>query len=266
MVILENQKTNGLVAKTVAVLRSVAASDSIGLSAVARAVGISKATTLGILTELSAQGVVRQDERKNYRIGFSIIGLMPAQVNQGELRHAIASELDELAQRTDETVGIDVLVGAEVVVIAQATGSQLIAQLPKPVPRNLPTWCTSTGKVLLAALSDNEITARHGRAIDEFRRNSHGKDLLVELARVRSDCVGVARNELTEGASAIAVPVIVDGVTEAAVWLGGPSERVFSVAIEDHKRNLESASESIARILKAFRSAQVGQGDLVNVI
>ena len=262
----EEPKASGLVAKTVAVLRVVAASNSIGLSAVARAVGISKATTLRILAELCAQGVVRQDERKNYRIGFAIIGLMPAQVNQTELRRAISAELRDLAQRTDETVGLDVLVGEEVVVIAQEVGSQLIAQAPKPVPRNLPTWCTSTGKVLLAGLAENEVKARHFKAVESFKKASGGNDLLMELQKVRDNGVGVARNELSDGAAAIAVPVIVEGTTEAAVWLGGPTDRLFSVPMSVHKNSLEHAAESIARIIKAYRTSQVAEGDLINVI
>ena len=88
----------------------------------------------------------------------------------------------------------------------------------------------------------------------------------MELERIRAKGFGIARNELSEGAAAIAVPVIVEDATEAAVWLGGPTDRLFSMPTSIHQASLEHAAESIARIIKAYRTSQVVEGDLINVI
>jgi len=218
-----------------------------------------KATALRILTALSEEGIVRQDEFKNYRIGIAILAICPAGIDRTHVQNAIAGELLYLVGRTEETAGLDVLVGNEVVVVAQMAGPQLISQALKPVPRSLPTWCTSTGKVLLANLSEVEIGSRHQQAVIRYAARHGGDSLLDHLKDVRQSGFGTARDELAEGASALAVPVYVDGRVDAAVWVGGPTDRMAQRGNDFYVKALNESATAISRLLSML------SGEAINI-
>src|SRR3954452_3663208 len=159
----------GLVHKTVAVLRTVAASTGgIGLSELSRVTGIPKATCLRIVAVLEEEHLVALDvDSKRYTVALGALALAGSLLDPGGSHRIIAAELESLAAPTQETAGLDVLRGTEVVVIEQVAGPQLIGQTAKPVPRSLATWNTSTGKVLLASLEPDELEATHARALAE---------------------------------------------------------------------------------------------------
>lgn len=247
----------GLVPKTVALLRVVASNSGIGLSSAARLAGMPKATALRILAALGEEGIVRQDEFKNYRIGIAILAICPAGIDRTQVQNAIVGELQHLVEKTEETVGLDVLVGDEVVVVAQMLGPQLISQALKPVPRSLPTWCTSTGKVLLANLSEAEIVSRHQQAVLKYAAQHAGESLLDHLRGVRQSGLGTARDELAEGASALAVPVYVDGRVDAAVWVGGPTDRMAQRGNDFYVNALNESATAISRLLSVMNGEAI---------
>jgi DNA-binding IclR family transcriptional regulator len=157
-----------LVRKTAAVLRAVAAGgDGIGLSEVARAASVPKATCLRILNDLiHEQLVVLDPDSKRYAVGFGALSLVGGVLDAESAHVHIRHELRRLADVTEETSGLDILVGADVVVIAQVQGPSTIGYSPSGVPRTLETWNTSTGKVLLAQLDTKQLRKTHRAALD----------------------------------------------------------------------------------------------------
>ena len=102
---------------------------------------------------------------------------------------AIRAVLAELAIDTGETSGLDVLDDASVLVVVEVAGSEMIVQREASVPRHLDAWCTSTGKVLLAGLSDDEIVERFARDVDAYDGSSVARyaSLLDELEAFLAD-------------------------------------------------------------------------------
>ena len=226
----------GLVHKTVAVLRTVAASNGgIGLSELSRVTGIPKATCLRIVAVLDEEQLVALDaESKRYAVALGALALAGSLLDPGGAHRIIARELETLASATQETAGLDVLRGTEVVVIEQVAGPQLIGQTAKPVPRSLATWNTSTGKVLLASLDADELESTHARALAEAaRRRRSERAFRRELERVRTNGYAVARDEMEQGAAAVAAPVVIRGEVAAAVWIGGPSFRLTDTRVAE---------------------------------
>ena len=214
-----------LVVKTVAVLRIVASNEGIGLSELSRRSGVPKATALRILTSLRNQSIVWLDENKNYRLGLGALSLVPAGIDQSMLEAEVKGHLERLALEVGETTGFDVLVGDAVVVLQQAPGPHLIGHVPTRAPFSQETWCTSTGRLFLASMSDDEVRQHHRGALDMFTAHRPGRDLFAELAQIREQGYSVVHGELAPGASALAVPVRNGRQTVAAVWVGGPTSR-----------------------------------------
>ena len=66
--------------------------------------------------------------------------------------------LEDLAERTHETVNLGVLSGDSIVYIDQVTGTRSIVSVSW-VGRRTPLHCTSNGKVLLACMDEAERDA-----------------------------------------------------------------------------------------------------------
>ncbi len=239
-----------LVVKTVSVLRIVASNEGIGLSELSRRSNVPKATALRILTSLRNQSIVWIDANKNYRLALGALSLVPAGVDQSMLEAEVKGELERLAHEVGETCGFDVLVGDAVVVLFQATGPHLIGQVPNKAPFSQETWCTSTGRLFLACAGDDIVRSHHKGAVDAFTKNRPGRDLFAELAEIRELGYSAVHNELFQGASALSVPVRKGDQTVAAVWVGGPSERLGRHDVDELRGHVERAATNIGRSLK----------------
>src|SRR5207245_7119788 len=101
-------------------------------------------------------GLVERDAATDkYRLGFGLIRLAGAAMAGLDLVSTARPLLEDLADRTRETVNLGVVSGDAVVYIDQITGTRSIVSVSW-VGRRAPLHCTSNGKVLLAWLADEE--------------------------------------------------------------------------------------------------------------
>lgn len=244
----------GLVQKTIWILRAVAAHpDGIGLSDVARSSGIPKATCHRILGILEREGWLTSDpDTRRFRVALGLLFLIGGLLDQESAYGHAQIVLKELADRTQETSGLDHLVPPSVMVVAQVTGPFLISHRINPVPRMLPAWRTSTGKALLAW---QDAEAVREEFADDFADRPSQKfatfdDFLAELARIRQCGYSVAYDELEEGAAAVAAPVHVGKRTPYAIWIGGPTYRLTQERIPELAEEVMAAAAKVGRVLE----------------
>lgn len=247
----------GLVQKTIWILRAVAAhSDGIGLSDVARASGIPKATCYRILGILEHEGWLTSDpETRKFQVSLGLLFLIGGLLDQKSAHGHVQLVLKELAEETQETAGLDQLIPPSVMVVAQVTGPFLISHRINPVPRMLPAWRTSTGKALLAW---QDIDAVREEFADDFADGTSSKfatfdEFLAELAAIRERGYSVAYNELEEGAAAVAAPVHVGKRTPYSIWIGGPTYRLTEERIPELAEKVVTAANKVSRVLEISR-------------
>jgi IclR family acetate operon transcriptional repressor len=244
---------SGLVRRTIWVLRAVAAHpEGVGLSEVARESGIPKATCYRVLNVLERESWLSLDpDTRRYRVSLGLLsivgGLLDSDGAYGHMRRV----LTELAARTQETCGFDVLLPPNVMVVAQVPGPRIIGQTLKPVPRTQPVWATSTGKVLLAALDRQSVI--HDYA-EEFEKHAPehlgGFDTFMQsLDDIRSRGYAYTIDELETGASSVAAPVRVRDKFPYAVWIGGPTFRLTKSWIDSTADSLLHASSRLSDLL-----------------
>jgi IclR family pca regulon transcriptional regulator len=232
---------------------------SLGVSELARAVGLSRSTTHRYMATLTRLGYLRQDPAsRRYRLGPRVLDLGFSAINSMELRVISSPYLQRLSDETGFTVNMAILDGTDILYVERCRSSragQREIDLNLHVGSRLPAYCTSMGKVLLAFLP----TKPRGALLDEIHLGRRGPNTLtdrrvleVELERVRVRGLAINNEELAYGLRSIAAPVRNgSGEVTAAINLAVHSSMV---SMQDLVAGLgESLRRTAAEI-----SAQVG--------
>lgn len=202
--------------------------EGLGVTAIARSLGVHKTTASRLLGTLAARGLVERDPgTRRYRIGALILSLAGAAMIRLPVVSQARPELERLSALTSETVNLAVLEGRHVVYVDQVTPRQAVV-MANWVGRRSPAHASSSGKVLLAfgdqrateevlSLGLERLTPRTVTDRTRLRR-------VLEHARRH----GYARStsELEHGLVSLAAPVLVDGRAVAAVSISGPTFRI----------------------------------------
>jgi DNA-binding IclR family transcriptional regulator len=223
-----------------------------GVTDVAAELGVHKSTASRLMAELEAHQLVEQvGERGGYRLGFGIVRLAGATSAQLDLTRQSRAACEELAAELDETVNIAVLEGSWVINISQARGGAAIAS-QNWVGQLTPPHATSSGKILLAALTDAQVTALLPEVLRRYtdRTVTSLAVLRKVLAEVAAQGYGVTESELEVGLNAVSAPVHgPDGEVIAALSASGPSYRLASDQLPRvAKRVVAAAAEISSRL------------------
>ncbi|MDD9206937.1 IclR family transcriptional regulator C-terminal domain-containing protein [Georgenia sp. 10Sc9-8] len=238
-----------LVRRTVGILKAVAAEpDGVGLSDLARATELPKATCLRVLSVLLDDGWVTLDPvSRRYRIGVGLMFVAGRLLEGDSVLTQVDAALAELSRASGETAGFDRLAGPDVTVLRQVAGTQLIAQVTRPVPRLQPVWLTSTGKALLAAMP-GPVAEDLIRSWTEDLPELPTDRLLAETTATRQRGYAVTRDELEHGAASVAA-VVPASQPVHALWVGGPTFRFTAERVAELGELLSTVARTLAPAL-----------------
>ena len=201
----------------------------VGVTELARRLGLHKSTASRLLATLERRGLVEQDEETGkYRLGLVVIRLAERAERTLDLRGIALPELERLARLSHETAGLGVLDGDQVLFVAQADGPSLVA-VGDWTGRASTLHANASGKVLLASLAEREVLRIVRRGLTRYTDHTITdlEPLLEELARVRRRGYATAISELEQGLHAVAAPVHdARGRVIAAVEVWGPAFRL----------------------------------------
>ena len=159
-------------------------------------------------------GYLRQDaDTRKYRLGPRVLDLGFSAISSMELRTISAPPLQQLSDETGRTTNMAILDGVDIVYIERCRSAQQRQReidLDLHIGSRLPAYCTSMGKVLLAALPAHELDALLAEI--EFAQRGPNtittrEALLVELQDVQETGLAVNNEELAYGLRSIAAPV-----------------------------------------------------------
>jgi IclR family pca regulon transcriptional regulator len=235
----------------------------LGVSELAREIGLSRSTTHRYVATLAALGYLEQDGlTRRYRLGPRVLDLGFSAINSMELREISVPHLQRLSDETGHTVNMAILDGADIVYVERCRSSrqgQREIDLNLHVGSRLPAYCTSMGKVLLAYLPNGERDA----AVDRVELTQRGPNtltqrsaLLAELERVRRQGLAVNNEELAFGLRSIAAPVR-DHEGEAAAAINLAVHRSW-VSAEDLVKRFGPALKQTAADISARAGHRAG--------
>jgi DNA-binding IclR family transcriptional regulator len=220
------------VSRAVRALELIAQEGELGVTDLGRGLGVHKATASRLAATLAAGGLIERDPvTDRYRLGFGLIRLVGAAMASIDLVRTAHPVLEELADRTRETVNIGVLSGDGVVYLDQVSSAHLVATT-NWVGRRTPLHCSSSGKVFLAHMPEAERQRILDRPLEAVTRHTvtDPERLLRQLKEIRVRGYATIQDELEEGLNAVAAPIRQsNGEVAAALSVSGPSFRVRSI-------------------------------------
>ena len=235
----------------------------IGVTELSRRLGIGKSTAHRLLSTLADERLLEQDPHTGaYRLGLAMYELGASVALHTDLHEACSPVLDQLRNASRETVQVAVLDGREVVYVERRESPQTLRLFGRVGHRNS-AHCTSTGKVLLAALPPEvlEATLRGWRlerktpyTITDPRALRSG----LEEVRHRGWAENIGESEL--GAASIAAAIRDErGDVIAALSIVGPVQRLGSDSLRRFARPVVDASLAVSRRL-GYRDARTRLG------
>lgn len=237
--------------RAITVLEILARKGEAGVSEVAAEIEVHKSTAFRLLGALETRGLVEQSaDRGKYRLGFGLIPLAGAVTDNLDVTRQGRRVCAELATELGETVNVAVLQEHWAVNVDQARGPSTVAT-HNWIGRLTPLHCTSSGKVLLAAISP----ARRSVLLDASGMLRFTPRTVVDRDRLDAELVhagqrgyAVAVEEYEVGLNAIAAPVFDrSGEVVAAVSVSGPSYRLGESRLETLVAPLLAGTQEISR-------------------
>jgi IclR family pca regulon transcriptional regulator len=153
--------------------------------------------------------------------------------------------LDDLSRTFGESFSVAILDASDILYVARSEARRILA-LDLAVGSRLPAYCTSMGRVLLAALDPTEAARRLPGALSPRtpRTITDPAALAAILAQVRDEGYCIVDQELELGLRSLAVPIIgPDGQIAAALNVSTQAART---TIRDLRRVLLPALEEAA--------------------
>lgn len=175
---------------------------------IAQSTGLSRAAIRRILLTLELLGYVERS-RQVYRLRTQALRLGFSFLSSSSAVEAARPVLERLSEQLHESASMSMLDRGEIVYVARAAASRILAA-GLSVGSRLPAYCTSMGRILLAALPDSEIDA-YLRNLEPrsytpktITRITHLKKAILQA---RKDGYAIVDEELESGLRSIAVPV-----------------------------------------------------------
>jgi DNA-binding IclR family transcriptional regulator len=225
--------------------------DSVRLTDVSQYLGVASSTAHRLLAQLLFRGFVRQDPAtRSYVAGTTLDDLALAVLRRLDVRNRARPVLEKLNADLQETVHLGRLEGNRVYFIDSIESSRAL-RVGNRLGRAMPANCTSTGKALLATLTDDEVVALFPDE-DLPTLTSHSVStrtgLLRELAEIRTRGYATSDEESEEGVSSFAIAL--SGARPAlAVNASVPRSRANAAHKRVVRDHLRRAAEEIDLLL-----------------
>jgi IclR family acetate operon transcriptional repressor len=202
-----------------------AAGGAIGVTEVARRVGLPQGTTHRLLLTLAARGYARREADRKYAVGVAALQLGGAAYQ--ELTTVAEQHLPLLVKLSGETSNLALLEGDQMVYVAQSPSPHTL-RIFAEVGRRVPVHSTSVGKAVLAAMPPDRARAvMAGLRLDACtpRTASTLPELEARVEQAREDGFAVDDEEQELGVRCVGVALPRVRGLHVAASVSGPSDR-----------------------------------------
>jgi IclR family transcriptional regulator, pca regulon regulatory protein len=228
----------------------------LAIAEVARLTGYDRASCRRLLLTLVHMGYAEHDG-KYFRLTPLVLRLGFAYLHAAPLPNMVQPFLDQLSRDTEESCSASILERDHIVYIARAAKHRVMS-INLSIGSRLPAYCSSMGRVLLAAL-DPDAARRVLTATERPARTSRTLTdvtaISAELEQVRRQGYAIIDEELELGLRSVAVPVMNsrDDVV-AAINIGAQAARVSVQRIRDEfVPKLRDVQADLKRLIQADR-------------
>ena len=224
--------------------------DGIGLAELSKRVGLHNSTTFHLVRTMVALGYVRQlKDSKRYRIGRPLFALAANALDEIEMMSLATPVLEALSRETGESAHFSVRMNDSVVVLARTSGPGAF-QMADRVGVVRPAYCTALGKIMLAALSDEQIDDYLERTeLTPMTPNTitTPERMRREVTEVRRAGLAIDDGELDPEARCVALPVRdFTGQVIGALGISGPVWRLSIDTLKKRAALVRAAADKLS--------------------
>ncbi|HEY0949505.1 IclR family transcriptional regulator [Nocardioides sp.] len=225
-------------------------SEELGVTDLARRLGVAKSTAHRLVSTLAARGFVeRVPGTGHYRLGLHLWELGQLVQDRTPLRHLALPILEEVRLTTGQTAHLSIADGPDVVFVERLQALSGISLLGAR-RRRMPLHTTSAGKVL-AAFNPAVSRARIAAGFPPMTGETIGsaEEWEAALAEVRRRGLAVTDSENVAGLASVAAPVFDGGgLAVAAISVAGPRDAIIG-HLDRTSRVVLVATARLSRLL-----------------
>ncbi|PDT03249.1 hypothetical protein CO666_16920 [Rhizobium chutanense] len=244
---VENSSKEGgvqVIARAAAILRALK-QDGLSLGALAKITNLPRSTVQRIVDALAAEDLVETGD-SGVRPGWGLQQL--AQAGQSAIAVRVRPQLQELFERTHETVDISTRHGRQVAFLDRIISDQELRVVPI-TDRPRPLYAMANGKAVLSSMTTEQIEALLDEPFTALTPATltNLRSLLSELENVRTEGFSYDREEHAPGVCAVGMPIRVPGMPPHAISVVVPASRyeqrlpVLKEALRECQAAMESA-------------------------
>lgn len=218
------------------------------VSDVAERTGLDRATARRCLLTLNALGYADYDG-KYFRLAPRTLRLGHAYARSASLPATVQPVLESLSEETGESASVSLLDDGEIIYVARASQKRVMAINLLPGSR-LPAYCSSMGRVLLAALPParaRDILQRSDRRAHTPHTVTDVETLMRILGQVAAQGYAGIDQELELGLCSLSVPLL-DGAGNVVAAMNIGANLVRSPLPQMIERYLPLLLKSQARL------------------
>jgi IclR family transcriptional regulator, KDG regulon repressor len=198
----------------------------IGISALAKRLGIAKSTAHRLATTLVAEGLLEQDaDNGKYRLGVALFRLGALVRRRMEVSNEARPYLYALRETINESVHLAILDGAEIMYVYHLESTHALRARSELGVRK-PAHSTAEGQAILA-FQPQEAIDRVAGGLTLHAPKTSAERFIKALAVVRQRGCAIDDEESEIGMVCVAAPIRDDtGMVVAALGIAGPVTRL----------------------------------------
>lgn len=245
--------TSPAVETALSILETLGSAQEMGVTELARKLGMGKSSVYRLLAALAGKGYVEKNpQTERYRLSYKLFVIGSAAADRYGLRDLAGPVMERLSADTGETVNLGVLERDRVVNIHKVDGPTFL-RMHLNVSGGVPAHATALGKVLLAGLRPEDLdrllkTSRLTRLTPKTLTSRRA--LQEALRQVADRGLAIDDEECSLGLRCVAAPVRDRrGAVVAAVSISGPTQRLPSEMLRRLAAAVMAAGQEISRRL-----------------
>lgn len=232
------------------------AQPALGITQIAAALNLNKATAWGLVTTLEKQGFLQQDpETLKYSVGSKLFELGMVYYERLEINTKATRPAHDLASRTGLVARVGIWDRQSVLVTLLAMPKSEDSLSHQIGPR-IPAYCSGLGKALLAFVEPEAFEAYLGQT----ELHPHTRSTIVSVDELRGDLekaritgYAISREEMIPGLVALGAPVYGRGKKLAgAISIGGAPSTITDEQVEQLGGELLRAASEISQAMGCY--------------
>lgn len=207
---MRNQGTMSVLANAAAILRCFSSDcTELTVTDVATRLDMPKANASRLMKAMREAGLLETiGETKRHRPGRMLLDISAAFRGSSPLILMASEAVARVSAACGHTGYVSVLSGREVTAVTDTPGSNTL-RVVSNLGRRLPAHAASTGRALLARMTDAEVRRLYPTGLPPGPTNAPQTldDLLDRLGTIRAEGVATSQSEATTGVDAVSVAV-----------------------------------------------------------